>query len=49
MSNWKFSDSTRRVAFRVNADGEMESGLVDACEHIVEFLESGGIIEDPDA
>lgn len=41
MSNWKWTDSKRRVAYRNHPDGRQESCLAEA-------LENGVIPDDPD-
>lgn len=42
--NFKYTDNTHRVVYRINADGSCESHLVEA-KAVVGYLKDGGIID----
>jgi len=43
--NFKYTDNTHRVVYRINADGSCESHLVIA-KVIQDYLSKGGVIDE---
>lgn len=44
--NWKYTDETRTVVYRVNADNSMESKIV-SCEEFQKWLAEGNTPDEP--